>query len=168
MRLNIGSDSRHGDLFEKSIERARDPPQLPPISGTETITHRRKHEFIIAPRLSKPFGRRSPLLSGRSYRRERSTRNTKTTIYDCRRSRSELISPDFTSAPSNRPAVPRSLLFPLISHPLPPVRYHPVGRASGTRQKEIPRDVPRCPSRASQKRAVRSSITTVHTTVASS
>lgn len=31
------------------------------------------------------------------------------------------------------------------------------------RQKEIPCDVPRCPSRASQKRAVRSSITTVRT-----
>lgn len=29
-------------------------PRLPPIGGTETITHRRKHEFIIAPRLSKP------------------------------------------------------------------------------------------------------------------
>lgn len=88
---------------------------------------------------------------------ERSRRNTKTTIYDCRRSRSELISPDFTSAPSNRP-------FPSS---LSSFFFYPTSSSSSstscrtrveTRQKEIPR----CPLRAPQKRAVRSLITTVH------
>lgn len=78
----------------------------------ETINHRRKHEFII----SLGFLTRSAAVSFRPCAHRRSRRNTKTTIYDCRRSRSELILPDFTSAPSN--PTDRSLrLFCFFSSP---------------------------------------------------
>lgn len=90
---------------------------------------------------------------------ERSRRNTKTTIYDCRRLRSELISPDFTSAPSNRP-FPSSLSSFFFSPTSSSSSFSSTScrMRVETRQKEIPR----CPSRAPQKRAVRSLITTVH------
>lgn len=92
----------------------------------ETIIHRREREFIIAP--PNPPGRDSPLLSdrARAVHRRRSRWNTKTTtttIYDCRRSRGELISPDFTSAPEQPTQPPlgpaRSFfsLLPVLSLP---------------------------------------------------
>lgn len=132
----------------------------------KSLAQTRIHHLSDFQPVRRPFAAVS--FRPRAHRRTR--RNTKTTIYDCRRSRSELISPDFTSAPSN--PTDRSLrlilFFPLVFF------FSTSSSSTSSRthvrmgQKEIPRDVPRCPSRASQKRAVRSSITTVRTVVASS
>lgn len=89
----------------------------------ETINQRRKHEFIIS--LGFPTHSAAVCRGFFPAAHRRSRRNTKTTIYDCRHSRSELILPDFTSAPSN--PTDRSLrlfyFFPSSSSsssPLPP------------------------------------------------
>lgn len=83
----------------KSSEYKRGQPLPFPISAArriKTIAHRAQTRIHHR---SLGFPIRS-LLSLRAHPQERrSRRNTKTTIYDCRRSRSELISPDFTSAP---------------------------------------------------------------------
>lgn len=131
----------------------------------ETINHQRKHTNPSSLSDFQPVRPSFVAVSFRPRVHRRSRRNTKTTIYDCRRSRSELISPDFTSAPSN--PTDRSLrlfyFFPprrlLFLPPPPPLPLY-------SRQDETERNLvrrPALPFACIAKRAVRSSITTVRT-----
>lgn len=150
--------------FEKSIE-ARNC-NVPLSVCAETISHRHKYEFIIFPRISARLAvvHRCFFLAARTSKKQKEYKDDNLRLSPL----AQRI--DFTGfyerAQVTRPTAPFisfALFSPLSSSSLPP----PLVLTSGWDRKK-PRATSRaaCPSRASQKRAVRSSITTVRTVVA--